>query len=61
MTIFEIEAHRQQLELLTNAADEYHWNRIKSEVEPRFKEASLDFHHQKGPIGCPQKPPAEED
>ena len=32
--------YRQQLELLQNEVDEYHWNRIESEVEPRFKEAA---------------------
>ena len=61
MTIFEIEVHCQQLELLQNAADEYHWNRIKSEVKPRFKETALGLRHQRDPMGWPQKPPTEED
>jgi len=37
MTIFEVEVHSAQLELLKDAADEYDWQKIESEVEPLFK------------------------
>ena len=54
MTIFEVEVHSQQLELLKNAADEYDWKAIESEVEPLFKEAAFDFRHRKRSSTCPQ-------
>ena len=45
MTLLEVEVHSEQLELLKDAADEYNWDAIKSEVEPLFKEAAIDFRH----------------
>ena len=59
MTIFEVEVHSEQLELLKNAADEYNWDVIKSEVEPLFKEAALDFRNRKRSSVCPHKDESE--
>jgi len=61
MTIFEVEVHSEQLELLKNAADEYNWDVIKSEVEPLFKEAALDFRNKRSQSVCPHKQQAEDD
>ena len=36
MTLFGIEVHSDELELLQQAADEYDWEAIETEVEPRF-------------------------
>ena len=47
MTLMEVEVHSEELELLKNAADEYDWGRIESEVEPLFKKAVLDFRKRK--------------
>ena len=61
MTIFEVEVHSEQLELLKNAADEYDWEAIRAEVEPLFKEAAIDFRQRKRQSACPHKQQAEED
>ncbi len=59
MTLLEVEVHSEQLELLTNAADEYHWKAIESEVEPLFKEAAFDFRNKKRSSACPHKDESE--
>jgi hypothetical protein len=61
MTLLEVEVHSEQLELLKNAADEYDWNRIESEIKPLFKEAALDFRNKRRQMACPHKQQAEED
>jgi len=59
MTIFEVEVHSEQLELLKNAADSYDWEAIESEVEPLFKEAAFDFRNRKRSSACPHKDDSE--
>ena len=61
MTIFEVEVHSEQLELLKDAADEYDWKAIKTEIEPLFKEAAFSFRQEKRKEACPHKQQAEED
>jgi len=61
LATLQVEVHSEQLELLKNAADEYDWNRIESEVEPLFKEAALDFRNKRSQSACPHKQQAEED
>lgn len=43
MTLLGIEVHSDELELLNQAAEEYDWKTIEREVEPKFREAALDF------------------
>lgn len=59
MTIFEVEVHSEQLELLKDAADEYDWEGIRAEVEPLFKEAAIDFRNKKRSSVCPCKNESE--
>lgn len=59
MTIFEVEVHSEQLELLKDAADEYDWEAIKTEIEPLFKDAALDFRNRKRSSACPRKDASE--
>lgn len=60
MTIFEVEVHSEQLELLKDAADEYDWEAIKTKVEPLFKEAALDSRTKRRQCRCPHKQQSEE-
>ena len=39
MTLLGIEVHSYELKLLQQAAEEYDWEAIEAEVEPKFKEA----------------------
>ena len=55
MTLLEVEVHSDELELLKQAADEYDWKSIRAEVEPRFKDAALDFRDKKRQSACPHK------
>ena len=55
MTLLEVEVHSDELELLKQAADGYDWKSIRAEVEPRFKEAALDFRDKKRQSACPHK------
>jgi hypothetical protein len=55
ITIFEVEVHSAQLELLKNAADSYDWEAIEYEVEPLFKKAAFDFRHRNRSSVCPHK------
>lgn len=43
--------HSDELELLKQVADEYAWEAIETEVEPKFKEVSLDFRDRQD-ISC---------
>ena len=61
MTLLGIEVHSDELELLQQAADMYVWETIKTEVEPKFKEAALDFRDQGHSFVCPRKDELEED
>ena len=36
-----------ELELLQQAADTYDWKAIETEVEPKFREAAMDFRDRK--------------
>jgi len=53
MTLLEVEVHSDELELLKQAADEYDWDTITSEVEHKFKEAALEFRNKKVQSVCP--------
>ncbi len=55
MTLLDVEVHSDELELLKNAADAYDFGAIKSEVEPLFKEAAIDFRNGKHSSVCPRK------
>ena len=55
MTLLEVGVHSDDFELLHQAADEYDWKTIQTEVEPKFKQAALDFRHKKGASACPHK------
>ena len=61
MTLLEVEVHSDDLELLHQAADEYDWKIIQTEVEPKFKQAALDFRHKKRAAVCPHKEESEAD
>ena len=61
MTLLEVEVHSDDLELLHQAADEYDWKTIQTEVEPKFKQAALDFRHKKRAAVCPHKEASETD
>lgn len=43
MTLLGIEVHSDELELLQQVADMYDWEIMETEVEPKFKEAALNF------------------
>ena len=60
MTIFEVEVHSDELELLKGVADEYDWGTIEEEVEPLFKEAARDFRNRNRNFVCPRKKDEEE-
>ena len=59
MTLLEVEVHSEELGLLKQASDEYDWDAIKTEVEPLFKEAALDFRNRKRSSVCPRKNESE--
>ena len=54
MALLGIEVHSDELESLQQAADMYDWEIMKTEVEPKFKEASLNFRDGKHFFACPQ-------
>ena len=43
------------MELLQKAAEEYDWEAIETEIEPKFREAVVDFRDQKQSFECPRK------
>ena len=47
MTLLGIEVHSDELELLQQAAEEYDWEAIETEIEPKFREAAIDFRDGK--------------
>jgi len=61
MTLLGIEVHSDELELLQKAADEYAWEAIEMELEPKFKEAAMDFRDGKHSFVCPRKDELDED
>ena len=61
MTLLEIEVHSDELELLQKAADEYAWEAIETELEPKFKKAAMDFRDQNHSFVCPRKDELDED
>ena len=61
MTLLGIEVHSDELELLQQAADMYDWEIMETEVEPKFKEAALNFRGGKHSFECPRKDELDED
>ncbi len=61
MTLLGIEVHSDELELLQQAADTYDWRAIETDVEPKFREAAVDFRDQKHSSKCPHKDELDED
>ncbi len=61
MTLLGIEVHSDELELLQQAADMYDWEIMETEVEPKFKEAALNFRDGKHSFACPRKDELDED
>ncbi len=61
MTLLGIEVHSGELELLQQTAEEYDWEAIEAEVEPKFREAAVDFRDQKHSSKCPRKDELDED
>ena len=55
MTLLGIEVYNDELELLQQAADTYDWEIIETEMEPKFKEAALDFRDREHSFVCPRK------
>ncbi len=61
MTLLGIEVHSDELELLQQAADMYDWEIMETEMEPKFKEAALNFRDGKHSFACPRKDELDED
>ena len=61
MTLLGIEVHSDELELLNQTAEEYNWKIIDREVEPKFREAALDFRDREHSFVCPRKDELDED
>jgi len=61
MTLLGIEVHSDELELLQQAADMYDWEIMETEMEPKFKEAALNFRDGKHSFACPRKDELNED
>ena len=61
MTLLGIEVHSDELELLQQAAAEYDWEAIETDIEPKFRESALDFRDQKHSFECPRKDELDED
>ena len=61
MTPLGIEVHSGGLELLQKAAEEYDWEAIETEIEPKFRESALDFQDQKHSFECPRMDELDED
>lgn len=58
--LFGPQIHSEELKLLFKSATEYDWNTIEQKVEPKFREAALDFHrNRKSSHKCPFKQPTE--
>jgi len=43
------------------AAAEYDWEMIETEIEPKFREAAVDFRDQRHFFVCPRKDELDED
>ena len=61
MTLLGIEVHSDELELLQQTANEYDWEAIETEVEPKFREAALDFRDREHSFVCPRMAELDED
>ena len=61
MTLLRVEVHSDELELLQQAADTYDWEIIETRVEPKFKEAALDFRDREHSFVCPRKDELDKD
>jgi hypothetical protein len=61
MTLLGIQVHSDELEFLQQAADMYDWEMMETEVEPKFKEAALNFRDGKHSFACPRKDELDED
>jgi hypothetical protein len=61
MTLLGIEVHSDELELLQQAAEEYDWEAIETEIEPKFRETAVDFRDQKHSFVCPRMDELDED
>ncbi len=61
MTLLGIEVHSDELELLQQAEDTYDWRAIETDVEPKFREATVDFRDQKHSFECPRMDELDED
>ncbi len=61
MILLGIEVHSDELELLQQAADTYDWKAIETGLEPKFKEAAMDFRDGKHSFACPRKDELDED
>ena len=55
MTLLGIEVHSDELELLQQAVDTYDWKAMEKELEPKFREAAMDFRDGKHSFACPRK------
>ena len=61
MTLLGIEVHSDELELLQQAVDTYDWKAMEKEVEPKFREAAMDFRDGKHSFACPRKDELDKD
>jgi hypothetical protein len=61
MTLLGIEVHSDELELLQQAAEKYDWEAIETEIEPKFREAAIDFRDGKHAFVCPCKDELDKD
>jgi hypothetical protein len=61
MTLLGIEVHSDELELLQQAEEEYDWEAIETEIEPKFREAAIDFRDGKHSFVCPCKDELDKD
>ena len=59
MTLLDVEVHSDELDLLHQTSDEYDWEAIRDEVEPRFRQATLDFREQQRSFVCPHQQESE--
>ena len=61
MTLLGIEVHSDELELLQQAADTYDWKAMETELEPKFRKATMDFRDGKHSFACSRKDELDED
>ena len=61
MTLLGIEVRSDELELLQKAAEEYDWETIERDIEPKFRESAVDFRDQERSFECPRNDELDED